>query len=506
MKKIICMLLVFMFCTKSVYASEMPVMIYVTEEEQIEILDDSIDTYFLPVAIPAGQAIVYLMGTLGVVGVGSAIFANADTIQAWGEEQIQKFKVKCLALGLTVELVDNWLDDLSSGVLKKSSEVWTAFKTWVSDLRMGVGTGTITTNGLVKGGTSVNAFDYLADINNSYIAWKAFTINAVDDGYLFVARNPRYDAKPSEKSWALIYATTNYEDPGSISGIRTNDELAEWKIGISSTSKNVVVNGITYYYHSILELGSSSIDYCTVAGLPGVKTDYAYNVLKGLLGVTVESDYTIVGGITDINGVNVSNPWDTTSNDVVINWDNVGSLGGVAGVIGGVADGSITWDDALTSGGIIVEENDVTIGGSETVNPPIEVPEIDWSWWSWLKDWIMSFFDALGNLLKSLFIPDTGFFSNNFNKLKDLFSTKFGFDNYTSFFEQLKNQVASKPDYQGFINTDIWLPYIDKIHYYIKGFIYALMVIFNIKMLIWLVRGSTPIVDGKGNVIGGRSS
>lgn len=70
----------------------------------------------------------------------------------------------------------------------------------------------------------------------------------------------------------------------------------------------------------------------------------------------------------------------------------------------------------------------------------------------------------------------------------------------------MKNATAANEDFGGYINLSMWDKYMPTIQMYIKGFMYALLVLFNIKMIIWMVRGSTPIKDSSGNTVGGRSS
>lgn len=510
MKKLICFILVLMFSTQTIFADSLPTMVIVPDEvvgevdglEELEnvVFDDSIETYFLPMAIPTGQAIVYIMGALGVVGTSSAIFANADTIQAWGEEQIENFKVKALALGLTAELVGNWLDKLGTGVLDKSSEVWNAFKTWVGSLRDSVKVPVQTDfdfeSALLPKGSTLDILSLLPSLKSKY------------DTYYILAKNgdcyivPKYSSSGYLYSFIVI-STCSWE------AAHFYFKRIDGASDLSRPDGTLYTyNGNKYYYSSSPTFMYENPLIYSVPGMyrpkNGLLTTEVINAfLSGTLSrdeVVLDNDYSIVGGITDINGVNVSNPWDTTANDVVINWDNVNSLGGVAGVIGGVADGSMTWDDMLTAGNVVVGENDTVIGGDETINPPVEeVPETDWTWWDWLKDWILSFFDTLGNLLKSLFIPSAEFFPSNFNRLKDSFSVKFGFDNYVELLEGLKNVGSGQMDFGGFIDTSMWLPYLDKIHYYIKGFFYAIIIIFNIRMLMWTVRGSSPIAIGESS-------
>lgn len=104
--------------------------------------------------------------------------------------------------------------------------------------------------------------------------------------------------------------------------------------------------------------------------------------------------------------------------------------------------------------------------------------------------------DALLTGLKELFIPSENYFNDTFTRLKDKFSSKLGFNSYLQLFDSLKSQVSNAPSFGGYINTSMWVKYLPQIHVYIKGFFYCLMIIFNIKQIIWMVRGSTPIEGG----------
>lgn len=387
MKRIIVFLLVMSLVlninVKSIYADQ----VVHSDIDLIveEITSEDIDTLFLPVAIPVSQAIVYMMGVLGVVGVGSAIYANADALMEFGNKQIEKFKVKALALGLTAEIVDNWLTDLGNGVLKKSSEVWTAFKTWVSSLRDTVNTPSIEFpyDGKVYANQEINLMSLLT--SGSTLDYDGHTltnahIEIPNDGYFYVSNRASMT-----NNYGFYYATTK---TGTVKLYTSIFGVGDKTYSIQLTdSYSTVINGTKYYYRLIggyLEgngwdcVISSKVPYLAKPSPNSISPSTALNMIINGVYTPSESEYTIVGGITDINGVNVSNPG-VTSDDVVINWDNVGSI---PGVIGGVVGGTISWDDALTAGGVIVKENDVTIGGSEDVvdkpdTPVIEWPEVD---------------------------------------------------------------------------------------------------------------------------------
>lgn len=108
--------------------------------------------------------------------------------------------------------------------------------------------------------------------------------------------------------------------------------------------------------------------------------------------------------------------------------------------------------------------------------------------------------------MKNLFIPSVDYFSNKFTYLKDKFSVKFGYGNYLEMFNALKSMGLRSVDFKGYIDISIWDKYLPTLQGFVRGFFYFFMVIFNLKMIIWLVRGGTPIKDDNREIVGGRSS
>ena len=342
----------------------------------LDLVVEDVETYLLPVAIPTAQAVLYLLTALGVIGTSSAIYANKEAIEEWGTQQIEKFKVKALALGLTAELVDNWLEDLSNGVLVKSSEVWTAFKEWVKSLSdVGVIDPTIPYSGKVVAGQS---FDIVTMVDGAksndgidyYYDYYKFTAKA--DGYMVVAKwinnNP--------DSLYVVYAVPSTSRPSSTYSYeykRPVDDSPKTGSSYIGSRDYFTVDGVKYWYSAAVWVSGTDTlpffpnDFYTTALSKVIRGEYVPDV-------PVSNDYTIIGGVTDLDKVGIRNPGATEEQDVVIDWGNFDTVG----VITGVGTGTITWDDALTQGGVVVTEDDVVIGGSDVVEEVPDVPVIEW--------------------------------------------------------------------------------------------------------------------------------
>lgn len=194
-------------------------------------------------------------------------------------------------------------------------------------------------------------------------------------------------------------------------------------------------------------------------------------------------------------------PENVTSEDVITGWTN--ALEGENDIIISPVSpdeliGSNGYDVAYGMEGVVgaVEGVDLPQGAVDTDVPDTGIIGgiLEKIW-----DWILNFFEKLADLLKYLFIPSEGYFADNFNNIKNNFSVKFGFDNFDDMFIELQSIRARKPDFGGYINIDMWDKHIPQLQTFIKGFFYALMAIFNIKMALWLIRGTHPINSNGGD-------
>ncbi|ONI45897.1 hypothetical protein AN642_01085 [Epulopiscium sp. SCG-B10WGA-EpuloA2] len=123
-------------------------------------------------------------------------------------------------------------------------------------------------------------------------------------------------------------------------------------------------------------------------------------------------------------------------------------------------------------------------------------------------DKVLGFFDDvfvnLSENLKSLFIPDFEDIKSRFYETKDKVSVKLGFHNWI-LFEDALTLYAKKPKFEIFIYgqavTLIDLSYFEGYMFYlqdiIKGFFSFLLLLYNYKMVLYLLRSSHFIKGGK---------
>lgn len=118
-----------------------------------------------------------------------------------------------------------------------------------------------------------------------------------------------------------------------------------------------------------------------------------------------------------------------------------------------------------------------------------------------------NFFLSFLEFLKEVFVPSDDYFVNNFNSLNDSMGGKLGLD--TGVLEDLKGasgiSVFSEPNFS-YSFTVLGVPvtinyrFISKIRNITLGVSNGLMVIFlcwyNIKKVVWLIRGVGPVEGG----------
>lgn len=105
--------------------------------------------------------------------------------------------------------------------------------------------------------------------------------------------------------------------------------------------------------------------------------------------------------------------------------------------------------------------------------------------------------ELLINALKTLFIPSENYFTNKFDNIKSQVASKFGFDTYIELFNALKSHVSGSIDFGGYIDISMWTNYLPTLQNFIRGFYYVMAIIFNIKMVMNLVRHNNIIQGGK---------
>lgn len=96
------------------------------------------------------------------------------------------------------------------------------------------------------------------------------------------------------------------------------------------------------------------------------------------------------------------------------------------------------------------------------------------------------------DMLKSLFIPADGFLDDKVQDLKEKLAKRMGVETYTQLFSALKGYVSKQLDFGGFIDISMWMEHLPTIKNYIRGFFYPLIILGDVRFLIWMIRGSSP--------------
>ncbi|GFP78558.1 hypothetical protein [Clostridium fungisolvens] len=123
-----------------------------------------------------------------------------------------------------------------------------------------------------------------------------------------------------------------------------------------------------------------------------------------------------------------------------------------------------------------------------------------------IKDLPNLILDGLKNLLVSLFVPSDNYFTNNFNSLKDSVSSKFGNSDLNELKQlgQVGGSVSTSMtadlkvggvSFTGKVVDFSWIDkYIDTIHGWVAGLMGIMLLIYNYSQILWLIRGTSPIV------------
>lgn len=142
--------------------------------------------------------------------------------------------------------------------------------------------------------------------------------------------------------------------------------------------------------------------------------------------------------------------------------------------------------------------------------------------------WFVKLLKAILKFIKSIFIPSDvqivnsdgstkkeNYFVYNLKDMTNDFSKKFNYDNYTNKITNLtlvstsdedddtntdtgtSTPVLDDGDFGGYVNFSIWKPYMPKLQDFVRGFIYCMLVIYNVKMAQVLIRVTSPISTGK---------
>lgn len=112
----------------------------------------------------------------------------------------------------------------------------------------------------------------------------------------------------------------------------------------------------------------------------------------------------------------------------------------------------------------------------------------------------------LSSLLNTLFVPSSTYFSINFNTIKSNLESHLSINSFRSLMESIQNASAGTlPDIKinmngteyTFLSFSFFTPYLPTIKNWIKGFLGALMVLYNINQIYKLIRGGS-LHDGTG--------
>lgn len=103
---------------------------------------------------------------------------------------------------------------------------------------------------------------------------------------------------------------------------------------------------------------------------------------------------------------------------------------------------------------------------------------------------------GMKKLLKDLFIPEDGFLEQPLQDLKQKVADKFNMDSFTGLVEGFKECAAEKISIKGFLDVSFIEGYLPDLHVLFRAILYPLIIIADIRFVIWLIRGSTPIAGG----------
>lgn len=107
-----------------------------------------------------------------------------------------------------------------------------------------------------------------------------------------------------------------------------------------------------------------------------------------------------------------------------------------------------------------------------------------------LVDLIVDGFEALLNLL---FVPKDGFFNSKVTATKDALAKKFHMETYEQLFNALTSYVSGNLSFGGYVDFKLWTKHLPTLKNYIRGFFYPLIILADVRFILWLIRGTAPI-------------
>lgn len=310
--------------------------------------------------VTTGEAIAFLLGAFGLTAASAAVYANSDSIKAWGNERLEAFKEFSHGqTAITQEQFDArlpaWLTNAQKGIIDTSSVVWDYWRQWCGNLT----TDTIEHMGGVGGLPA-----YAASFDNADIQ----ALMTVQD---YKCDSPSY--------LMVYYAGTNGIRYVILSFARQYghyytfyDKQLDNFSGTLLYTDSAGIQQRTEYRYSTMYLDDRFESVSQIFGINKDKMIFkdespSYDTMEDFLReyvinapAPVESEYALVDtGITDVYNrdkdyaaVDWVNPGAVAgTTDVVIDWGKVGDM---TTVLEGVAEGVLDPADILDDAGVTV--------------------------------------------------------------------------------------------------------------------------------------------------------
>lgn len=307
----------------------------------------------VPVVVSAGEAIAYVLGILGITAGAGYVIDKKEEITSWGSDQIVKLKewtktnsdkVNAWGAATSQEIessIDAWFEKLRTGTLDTASAVWDSIKAW--------------------GGSIYDA------IHNP--------VNAKFEKFQLLQSGVKYLGTYATRFGPIYYTVSSTYPVYGVQITVPNDTYTNNRVLIASDypfqySYNTSDTSPLSFQDARLDkiaglyIISSTLGYpCEKTDLkqivvPKDKTNSDYSYYKYLFGVATDvpsSDYTTVGGVSDIydrdkslDNIGVVVPGIAAgATDIPIDWGLVGDIAGtLTDVRAGVKDIADTLADA----------------------------------------------------------------------------------------------------------------------------------------------------------------
>lgn len=332
------------------------------------------------VAIGVEYAFAWLLGAVGLTAASVAVYDNADSIKAWGAEQVHDFEDWAEKnvdaynewADVTSSDINAWCNKVAKGTVDKASKVWSAFKSWATHL-------------------------YVVQ-NSSDIIFQNTVLSEFCGFPVYVNECPSEFSGYVDKIGATPYVITMDQSGDNYSFLYYGDTIEAiclYKLSTSSKEARVeVIFKSGTFKVSLSPLGkfSSSVTANGSVGISKIGCAYVGNIQSVSFGIApsfvdyffdgsglIEQDYSYVGGISDVfdrdgtldnvDLVGVGSAAGIT--DVPVVWTNESDL---VDALSRVVAGEASWADVLESAGVVVVDlSENTVVDDEGVtDKPIE--------------------------------------------------------------------------------------------------------------------------------------